>query len=184
MIVTPSSPGPFMLDPVRAFVLGLLCFSASCAEPVVDRQFDDFESWVVFDRGVAAVPPNHPSGGSTVYLSAYPEPGALAFPVGTRIIRITNVGDDPATWEAHAMVKVGGDFNAFGAAGWEFYGLTFTRGPSGALVPHVQWHGEGPTMNSGYADADGGVIFGCNTCHATATYNDSVLGDELFLDTF
>ena len=178
----PGPPAP-TLRAARAVVLGLLTCTVGCAAPPVDHQFDDFETWPSFDRGVSLVPPDHLEGVSRVYLESFPDRGASAFPVGTRIVRVTSTAEDPSTWVAHAMVKVGGDFNALGAAGWEYYGLTLTRSEAGALVPRVLWHGEGPTMNSGYADADGGVIFGCNTCHASATYNDSVLGDELTLST-
>ncbi|MCZ7685876.1 MAG: hypothetical protein M5U28_46805 [Sandaracinaceae bacterium] len=81
------------------------------------RDFERFERWTTFDRGRDPVPPSH-IGPSLIYVTPPPPEGAEAFPVGTRIVRVERIGEDPAAWEVHAMVKRGGGFNQDGAAGW------------------------------------------------------------------
>ncbi|HJL15368.1 MAG TPA: hypothetical protein RMH99_06930, partial [Sandaracinaceae bacterium LLY-WYZ-13_1] len=66
------------------------------------RDFEGYRDWLVFDRGEDPVPPSH-QGRSVIYVDALPEPGARRFDVGTRIVRVERVGDDPRGWEVHAM---------------------------------------------------------------------------------
>lgn len=139
--------------------------------------FERFERWTTFDRGRDPVPPSH-NGRSIIYVDPPPPAGAAEFPVGTRIVRVEQAGDDPTAWEVHAMVKRGGGFNAEGARGWEFFELALDR--SGRR-PAIRWRGEGPANGDGYVAPEGGEVLGCNHCHASATYNDSVLSPVLAL---
>lgn len=149
----------------------------------IERDFAGFDRWTVFARGTgAAIPPAHLAGEGFVYVSALPPHGATEFPVGTMIVRVTT-GGGPAEWEAHAMVKRGGDYNAAGARGWEFFDLRLDAATD-PLTPRVVWRGESPPMGDGYSVPDGGAILGCNHCHSVAEDNDSVLGDELDLRSF
>ncbi|UJR80028.1 hypothetical protein [Sandaracinus amylolyticus] len=148
-----------------------------------DADFLHFDHWIAFDRGPDSVPPIHPGGVSTVYLSARPPQGAREFPVGTTIVRLTR-GPDATHWEAHAMVKRGAPYNASGARGWEFFELHLDLGDDGIRVPHIQWRGESPPMGDGYTAPQGGALLSCNHCHSTADANDFVLGPELDLRTF
>lgn len=143
------------------------------------RDFERFERWTTFDRGRDPVPPSH-LGPSLIYVDPMPPARAAAFPVGTRIVRVERAGDDPSGWEVHAMVKRGAGFNADGARGWEFFELTLdaTRDR-----PAIRWRGEGPANGDGYVAPEGGEVLGCNHCHASATYNDSVLSPVLQLST-
>ncbi|GAB5541633.1 MAG: hypothetical protein SangKO_013930 [Sandaracinaceae bacterium] len=168
--------------------LSLLSFALSlsaCAEPAgepdlfiaLTRDFEDFESWIVFDRGVDPVLPSHDHR-SVIYLDRLPERGRLDFPVGTRIVRTQEPSEDPTGWELHAMVKRGDGFNAEGAAGWEFFELALTS----ERRPAVVWRGEGPPDGDGYfPGAPGADVLSCNHCHASAVDNDSVLSPALDL---
>lgn len=141
------------------------------------RDFERFERWTTFDRGRDPVPPSH-LGPSLIYVTPAPPERAEAFPVGTRIVRVERAGEDPAAWEVHAMVKRGGGFNEAGAAGWEFFELSLA---SSRERPEIRWRGEGPANGDGYVAPEGGEVLGCNHCHASATYNDSVLSPVLQL---
>ncbi|MFO0680852.1 MAG: hypothetical protein U0234_02320 [Sandaracinus sp.] len=158
---------------------------ASCSTPPPEPlEFVGLSGWTRFDRGTDPVHIDDPTGMSTVYIDRLPPSGATEFPVGTHVLRIRGTGDDPAQWEAHGMVKRGGDFNAEGAVGWEYYGLDLSRDASGDLVATTRWRGVGPPDGDGYAVADAGPVLGCNHCHGAATWNDSVIGDELLLTNF
>jgi hypothetical protein len=142
------------------------------------RDFEDFESWVAFDRGLDPVPPTHEGTTSMIYVDELPPTGSASFPMGTRIVRVEQRGDDPSAWEVHAMVKRGGGYNAGGALDWEFFGLVLTRSGD----PWIEWRGEGPMSGDGYVAPDGSTeVLGCNHCHASARYNDSVLSPALDL---
>ncbi len=143
------------------------------------RDFADFEGWRSFDRGLDRVPPTHDAH-SVIYVDSLPESATDHFPVGTRIVRVEQHGEQPTQWELHAMVKRGGSFNASGATGWEFFELTL----DGQRRPTIVWRGEGPASGDGYRAPEGGDLLGCNHCHASATYNDSVLSPVLSLSDF
>jgi hypothetical protein len=143
------------------------------------RDFAGFESWITFDRGFDPVPPTHEGTTSLIYVDAMPSADAVRFPIGTRVVRVERLGDDPSAWEVHAMVKRGGGYNADGALDWEFFGLALD---ASTREPWIQWRGEGPASGDGYRPPDGGTeLLGCNHCHASATYNDSVLSPVLDL---
>ncbi|MDQ3032975.1 MAG: hypothetical protein M3Y87_11195 [Myxococcota bacterium] len=142
------------------------------------RDFEHFERWTAFDRGRDPVPPSH-LGRSIIYVDPMPPAGAHAFPIGTRIVRVDRAGDDPRAWEVHAMVKRGGGYNRDGAKGWEFFELVLDR--THHRPPVILWRGQGPVNGDGYTAPEGGEVLGCNHCHASATYNDSVLSPVLEL---
>ena len=169
----------------RLAVIALLLggCAADAAPPDVSiafgRDFEGFRDWIAFDRGVDTVPPTH-DGQTWIYADRLPEEGALTFEIGTRILRVEERGDDPTSWELHAMVKRGGGYNAAGAAGWEFFGLALD--PEG--TPFIVWRGEGPPSGDGYRPPDGSdTLFGCNHCHGSAAATDSVLSPALDLLT-
>ncbi len=141
------------------------------------RDFEGFERWTTFERGLDPVPPSHP-GPSFIDVDPMPPPGLRAVPVGTRIVRVERAVGDPAAWEVHAMVKRGGGFNAAGARDWEFFELGLEQSRE---RPIIRWRGEGPANGDGYTAPEGGEVLGCNHCHASATYNDSVLSPVLDL---
>lgn len=138
--------------------------------------FADYESWVKLDRGRDPVPPSH-RGRSLIYIDRVPPRGSDEFPVGTRIVKVELLGADPRGWELHAMVKRGDSFNSEGAPGWEFFELTL----DGEDTPSIVWRGEGPADGDGYVGPEGGDVLSCNHCHASATYNDSILSPVLAL---
>lgn len=182
----------------RAANLALLAcvLAGGCEEPspsppptefiAVERDFADFEaSWTRFDRGPGFTLVPHPEGHSFVYLDELPPAGSTSFPLGTRIVRVTETPEPPETWEVHAMVKRGGGFNADGASGWEFFELVLEPQPDGSRVPRVKWRGTGPPDGDGYTPPDGGTeVLGCNHCHGAFTPNDSIIGEELDLALF
>ncbi|MCB9592149.1 MAG: hypothetical protein H6719_05400 [Sandaracinaceae bacterium] len=140
------------------------------------EDFEDYPTWTSFDRGVDPIPPSHEAA-SFLYVDPMPPSGSPEFPVGTRIVREQRVGEDPAGWVLHAMVKRGGGFNADGAPGWEFFGLALADDGR----PFIAWRGTGPADGDGYTAPDGGEVLSCNQCHGSATYNDSVLSPVLDL---
>ncbi len=140
------------------------------------EDFEGYDTWTSFDRGVDPVPPSHEAH-SLIYVNAMPVAGSPEFPVGTMIVREQQLGEDPTALVIHAMVKRGRDFNAEGARGWEFFGLALT----GERRPFVAWRGTGPADGDGYVAPEGGEVLSCNQCHASATYNDSVLSPVLVL---
>lgn len=156
---------------------------ASPERAVSAADFLGYETWPSFDRGVQGFVPAHPDGVTTVFVNRLPEHGAAEFPVGTIIVRQTEIGPRE-TWEVHAMVKRGGEYNPLGAVGWEYFDLRLS--PEGEpRVPSILWRGEGPeNEGDGYATAAGGVLLGCNHCHGAVPENDSVIGAELQLESF
>lgn len=165
--------------------LALTALMLSCTTAPEAPEFVGVSHWIAFDRGSDPAHLDDPTGHATVYLDALPPHGATSFPVGTHILRVMGTGDDPTLWEAHGLVKVGGDFNTGGAVGWEYYGLDLSRDASGDLVATTRWHGIGPPDGDGYAQpGDAGPVLGCNHCHGAATWNDSIIGPELQLSGF
>lgn len=140
------------------------------------RDFEGFQSWTRYEIDPLAVPIGHPEGPSFVYVNRAPTSGLTRFPVGTILIKSTEVGPYE-DWILHAMVKRGGTFNlGGGSVGWEFLELRLTSAGESVIL----WRGEGPPSGLGYAaigvDAGpDGVQLVCNDCHAAAWQNDSVL---------
>jgi hypothetical protein len=179
--VTRPRPGT-LASRTTGIALALTMLSCTPSEP---PEFVGVSHWTQFDRGTDPAHLDDPSmGRSTVFIDRLPPHGATTFPVGTHILRIMGDPDDPSTWDAHGLVKVGGDFNAEGAMGWEYYGLDMSRDANGDLLAHTRWHGVGSPDGDGYAHPDSGPILGCNHCHGAATWNDSIIGAELQLVDF
>lgn len=109
----------------------------------------------------------HVSGTRTVFINALPPADAVAFPVGTIIVKETQ-----ADAKVFARVKRGGGYNATGAVDWEWFELEETS--AGAVV--VIWHGVGPPAGETYG---GDPNSGCNTCHKAVPGNDYVLSPWL-----
>jgi hypothetical protein len=82
------------------------------------------------------------------------------------------------------MAKRGGDYNAEGALGWEWFDLDLTE--SGGVA--VDWRGPVPPEGRGYEcalgedDAGSEGVGDCNTCHGAAEANDFVLSPVLQLE--
>ncbi|MCC6648884.1 MAG: hypothetical protein IT374_25380 [Polyangiaceae bacterium] len=122
------------------------------------RDFEGFESWAAFPLGPGTPAVGEIEGPRTVFASRLPAPGEAALPVGTKLVKV--IGDGPVeTRQVFAMAKRGGDYNAFGAKGWEWFELT--RDARGAVS--VDWRGVSPPDGTAYGtNLRGGA---CNECH-------------------
>ena len=151
----------------------------------ITDDFVGFLSWAHVDVGTTPAVPPHEAATRTVYLNAPPDEGALAFPVGTVIVKTGAGGEASGTaaTEVHAMVKRGGAFNADGAVGWEWFELAI---PDGDDDPVVVWRGANPPAGESYACPAGEVCDGgglsCNSCHVSAVGNDYVNSSALGID--
>lgn len=165
-------------------VLSLATFSLiSCADspgtPFIafERDFSDFRHWPRIE--VTTSPPaGHPAGPRFVYrkpdrLSHSEDAGFTYFRHGTILVKTIESGA-PSTWRIFAMVKRGGNFNAQGAVGWEFFDLAI--GPD----DRVSIRARGVRPGVAY-DSTNETEVTCNDCHGTraARERDSVLTDGL-----
>lgn len=150
---------------MRAWV-PLLLLAAGCDyEPppatfiALERDLAAYREWesVTFDGTVI---PEHKDATRTVFLNARPEPGLSSWPVGTMLVK-----QMPSA--TLAMAKRGGEYNAKGAAGWEWFELVLDS----AGTPRIKWRGLGPPAGEEY----GGSTATCNDCHGPHTANDCVL---------
>jgi hypothetical protein len=167
----------------RAVLLSALALGAISCGPeasggtfiAFDRNFEGFQSWERFSLGDSALP-GHPPGPRFAYLNRRPPRGATEYPVGTVLVKTVEAGT-PQQWELFAMVKRGGDYNAMGAVGWEWFLLRLDAGGK----PYVLSRGINPSSDGhGYG---AGVATGptCNSCHANAAAatTDHVLSPQL-----
>jgi len=139
------------------------------------RDFADFLQWEPFQvEGAADHGGVHFAGARTVYLKERPPAGSAEWPMGTVLVKaLDDRSVDPVTGEPpplFAMVKRGGDFNADGAKGWEWFGLVM--GTDGQ--PLIEWRGLGPPSGETY----GASQQTCNSCHA-AGGEDAVMSVKL-----
>lgn len=143
----------------------------------LQRDFDSLESWQRFELGSGALD-GHPTGPRVVFASQLPPSGSAVFPVGTILAKAIESGA-PTEWVIHAMVKRGGDYNARGARGWEWFELKLTE----SRAPVIVWRGESPPSGEGYGCVAGACDEApdCNQCHAAARNNDFVQSDVLRL---
>lgn len=156
--------------------LGMLTVIAlGCTTAQPDSEFvaqaSDFvglESWQHWSIAETALGNFHTSGPRTVYLNRKPDAGALAFPVGTILVKSLDNGSG----DTFAMVKRGGDFNAEWARGWEWLEIEKVNG-----AWRIVWRGFEPPADGGYTEE--GVS--CNLCHAMARKNDWVQSKPLKL---
>jgi hypothetical protein len=140
--------------------------------------FDGFHSW---SSAPATAPDDagdglHGVGPLRVYWSASPPHGAKSFPVGTIIVKETE-DTDVTKRVVFAMVKRGGDYNASGAAGWQWFSLQ--DNVDGTVT--VLWDLTAPPPGQTYANQ---AIGDCNGCHAVVKNNDYVWDTALQLSSF
>jgi hypothetical protein len=119
----------------------------------------------------------HGLGPLTVYWNQSPPHGATSFPNGTIIVK-ADENADPTQRIIFAMVKRGGDFNATGAVGWDWYSLQQTTAACDMI--DVLWSGTVAPQGESYA---GTPVGNCNDCH-TKTSNDAVWDSALQLSNF
>jgi len=158
-----------------------LALSAGCAleapaqEPpetflAFSHDFAGYRAWQSYVPPLALPGNEHVSGPRTVYLNAVPEHGASEFPVGTIFVKESGEGD---AMRVFASVKRGGNYNAKGAVGWEWFEL---KGEPDA--PTIDWRGFGPANGDAYGgDATGG----CNGCHDAEKWDYSWTAMEFHL---
>ncbi len=131
------------------------------------RDFTGYATWERFEiHSGLAEGASHIAGDRTVFLNRRPMHGATAFPPGTLIVKAT-------TDRVFAMAKRGGDYNADGAAGWEWLELE-----GSSEQPFIRWRGLGPPNGEAYG---GPGNSGCNNCHTGAWQNDFVQAAALQL---
>lgn len=136
----------------------------------MQADFAEYESWSA--QPVATEDTGHVNGDRIVYLNKPKADDSAAFSTGTILLKTitTEAGVD-----VHAMVKRGGDYNADGAFGWEWFGLTLATDGT----PLIEWRGESPPVGEAYGQLPGGgtdsVVTGdCNSCHSAVSANDFV----------
>ncbi len=135
--------------------------------------FSDFRSWTSFhsDGPAPGTQPPDVLGPRSQYIHEPPASDSTAFPVGTMIVEVRESG------AGHILgaVKRGGNFNAGGAANWEWFELQ--ENPV-----TIVWRGVGPPNGETYGgDPDGG----CNSCHAACgASNDFICSPYLQLGSF
>jgi hypothetical protein len=142
----------------------------------VASSFKGFRTWESF-----VIPPGadltiHTAGARTTYMNRVPDSGRATFPVGTIIVKESEVGAIPDR-QVFARVKRGGGYNAEGANGWEWIELKNVNEQESTII----WRGVGPPVGEKYGGDPNG---GCNGCHGAATSNDFVLSEPLQLKNF
>jgi hypothetical protein len=132
------------------------------------RDFQGFDSWKSETFTDAnALGSTHVAGERTIYLKLGPSPSATEFPLGTIIVKRTQVDG-----KIFAQVKRGGGFNAAGAKNWEYFELSETA----AGVVSYQWRGDHPPAGEIYGSNPTDT---CNVCHKAGAANDYVLAPGL-----
>ena len=131
--------------------------------------FQGVLDWPRFAVDRPPIPAIHDSGKYLVFINKMPPAGAERFPTGTIIVKIPRGQGD-----VFAMAKRGGEYNARGAQGWEWFELKAQL--DGSWV--IAWRGITPPEGCGYSGIAGG---GCNLCHAGAVGNDYVQTTDLRL---
>lgn len=141
----------------------------------MQRDFANFREWMAFDLGDITIG-GHPPGHQTAYVNYPLEPGERAYRVGTIIVRVIDSGSRPQDWDIFAMAKRGGDYNAAGAVGWEFFILRINADG----IPVILGRGLAPTSNQLDPYHQGPGIT-CNSCHGSpdARTTDSILSPVL-----
>lgn len=142
----------------------------------VASSFNNFRTWESF-----AIPPDdgltiHTSGARTAYINHVPSSGRTTFPVGTIIVKESEVGTIPDR-QVFARVKRGGTYNSKSASGWEWFELRNVDESTSTIL----WRGVGPPVGEKYGGDPNG---GCNGCHGAAKSNDFVLSAPLQLKNF
>ena len=179
MTSDPRHRAPARLAALAACALGAACGGGPSAPPpsmpngefvAFGSDFQDFVDWpsiALTFPSVAGSP--HAAGARTVFINHEPPPDATAFPVGTILVKRTE-----ADGQLLARVKRGGNYNASGAVGWEWFELVLST--DGKVA--IKWRGFGPPLGEAYG---GDPTAGCNGCHKLAIDNDYVLTPGLTL---
>lgn len=131
----------------------------------LDKDFQNYPSWQSYTFDGGAVDSSHPAGPRTVFINQLPAAGSTSFDKGTIIVKVLD-------FTTFAMAKRGENYNASGAAGWEWFEL-FKEPSTGAVS--IVWRGTGPPAGEKY----GKTGATCNQCHAGHTTNDSVMSPPL-----
>lgn len=132
--------------------------------------FQGFRSWRALD--VASTSTGHGlDGGRTIWSNQAPPVDSAAYPNGSILVKATTVGA-PQEWVIHAMVKRGGNYNAAGAAGWEWFELGLDAQERTVII----WRG---ITGDRYGGHDAGMALGCNDCHAHGG-RDGVMTQQLW----
>jgi len=134
------------------------------------RDFADYQSWpsntITYGQASGMT---HVGGTRTIYINQLPGPDAIAFPVGTIIVKET-----AADGRIFAQVKRGGGYNVTGAVDWEWYEL----GVATNNAIGIKWSGFGPPAGEQYGGDPNGT---CNSCHVAGQSNDYVMASWLIL---
>jgi hypothetical protein len=143
----------------------------------LERDFQSFLGWTRVEVGQLEISGGHAAGPRFAYVKGIPS--GASFPVGTMIVKTTEVGD-PSAWTIHARAKRGGGFNPQGAIGWEWFDLRIAA--SSAVT--ILWRGAQPPKDHGYESLPGlGVTSAmdgdCNSCHGSAQLGDYILSPPL-----
>lgn len=159
----------------RHAALLLCCAAASCADAPADdpgvfipltRDFAGFRAWPRVSLGTLSAG-GHPEGAAQhVYFNRPLRAGSRRFDDGTILVRTFEQGD-PSMWSIHAMARRGGDYNARGDVGWEFFLLRLTA--DGDVVIVARGLDPRTGREDAYSLGDG---VGCNSCHGTVDARD------------
>jgi hypothetical protein len=142
----------------------------------VASSFKGFRTWESFEIPPGADLTIHVAGVRTTYINHVPDAGRTTFPVGTIIVKESEVGAIPDR-QVFGRVKRGGGYNVEGANGWEWFELKNLNEQQSTII----WRGVGPPVGEMYAGDPNG---GCNGCHGVASSNDFVLSEPLTLKNF
>ena len=118
----------------------------------------------------------HGVGPLEVYWSQSPPHDSATFPICTIIVKETEEADLTKR-TVFAMAKVGGDFNATGASGWEWFSLQNNADSTESIL----WRGLVAPPGQTYANQ---AIGDCNGCHGQVADNDYVWDSALQLSNF
>ncbi|MBZ0116873.1 MAG: hypothetical protein K8H88_07760 [Sandaracinaceae bacterium] len=139
------------------------------------NDFHGFRDWIRVQLPEQALTEGHASSPARfTYLDRPAPPPGEPFEDGSILVKTVEEGD-PAEWEIHAMVQRGGNYNSDGAAGWEFFALTFDA--RGELF--IAWRGTGDER-AAYLDPVTGQRRACTTCHGLVPDRDYVFERELY----
>jgi hypothetical protein len=141
-------------------------------QPIYATNFENYASWQTFNYSTSIDAGPHLAGNLTAWINKLPPHGATEFPVGTIIIK--RIGSIPQTF---AMEKRADDYNADGAAHWEYFELQTS---CDGKTPSIVWRGFGPPVGESY----GGDPLACNDCHVTFKNNDFIGSSVLQLGNF
>ena len=136
--------------------------------------FADFATWPAITLGAMDGTRGHDAGISRIHLRGVVPAPSEPFATGTILVKVTETTPSVVDWEVHAMVKRGGDYNATGAVGWEWFDLALTADGE----PVITWRGEGSASDPGSyggLETDAGPFAQtCNGCHGVVDYDDYV----------